>query len=1297
MSSFQLDPGLALRAVASSRLDFLGKVDTDLSTIGTWDRQLSRRTRILVPIDVQAYVATAAAPEPTVDIVGADGDPDPFTDGVARAPGVHLHWALPDALLGATHTEGATQPTMPDLPDAWVVVRTLQPVGRRQAIPSGWVVDARTGVVTPLPAYVGPADVSAIPGAITPLNGARFGMMALASYHACVDRFAFFDPLADLADLAGQAPQGFTGDQACYTVAGWWTDETQDPLHAARGPAGLDTVLTGLGWYVDHDANDDDVTEPDIRTATMATRMGLRQPEEQPAPRVYGSDGRTVTGRLTGIAYEAPYPVEAMQSVLVGESLPTYHALLHGSVLGVPIDGTPTTADDRPDPDALTVAIGADTDDVAAGFGTAGLGLGDEAKGLAEDALEAFVIGCSALLGTPDGLDEFATRQHTQGFWSLPGTPVPGAMPDRLRVQDTLAAGPLTVGRKGRADLAAARSAQAVTGTGGKGLSGRTGAAAAEVTMLSWRATFDLTVEGEASARPRVDEAVSKPARSVDQGRTVPRPPPRFHRPAPLVLALRGAHPSHRHHGDGLFDSRGRLLCRYPRSAVPAWEGLVDGSVVLPTLGSGAIPPEVTTVVREAILLNPYGDRWLAEAGAPSATVVDQYATRLSGEMIRLYGSEGRYDGTAGIRFSTPKAGTGAAAKAAAGGWGELRDRLSPEVQQVTAELARFSVVRGTPPSPVALTTWRQPWVPLWLEWEVTLTGSASLRGWSLDGYDLEPKDGEDAPAEDVTVTLHGRSPLGQGVGKQIQAAVSAWLSNESQRAVTNRTDPYSGQDVLAELGALGAPLDLVSASLDGLREQLLGLDYVGHVRRDDTGTVIASKEPTPLFGGTMRLDRLRVVDAFGRSLTPTEDALDRTVTTVALEVGSTPRTVRLRPRLQHSSRWLLRLTDAAQPPGTAPDALKDASIDELDPAHALNPVAGFLLPDHIDESLEAFTVAGNPLGELGHDPITGAVTWEPAPGRAVRADAGPLEGTRPQDRLVAEVAAGLVRADAAARALPPEERPSDTALVNLLRAVDSTLWTVDTFATIGSGTVAGLVGRPIAVVRAALRLDLPDDLDEVHVEADSGADGRKARFDALGDELVEVKLGTLTRSDDALLGYFVDDDYEHLHLVDKVVAANARLSGRLVGQLGMLGPDSGQVPPTTRLDHPYLADDGVLRVRPRQTTMVTLLLLPMGKVNVTSGLLPRKEIALADSWTAAGLKKLVPSVRVGPLLVDPAEIRLPLVSLLGDKQTFTRRTGELAWQNDPIVAATETAYLPRVPHEVQEGWIRVTPSEGES
>ena len=102
---------VAVTAMASQRLDFLGRTGVDLSTIGTWDTQLSRRTRILVPIDVQAYVATSAA-EPTVGVRGTPEDPLPFAAGAARAPGVHLHWALPDALMGATHVPGQAQPEM---------------------------------------------------------------------------------------------------------------------------------------------------------------------------------------------------------------------------------------------------------------------------------------------------------------------------------------------------------------------------------------------------------------------------------------------------------------------------------------------------------------------------------------------------------------------------------------------------------------------------------------------------------------------------------------------------------------------------------------------------------------------------------------------------------------------------------------------------------------------------------------------------------------------------------------------------------------------------------------------------------------------------------------------------------------------------------------------------------------------------------------------------------------------------------------------------------------------------------
>src|SRR5678815_1434780 len=125
--------------------------------------------------------------------------------------------------------------------------------------------------------------------------------------------------------------------------------------------------------------------------------------------------------------------------------------------------------------------------------------------------------------------------------------------------------------------------------------------------------------------------------------------------------------------------------------------------------------------------------------------------------------------------------------------------------------------------------------------------------------------------------------------------------------------------------------------------------------------------------------------------------------------------------------------------------------------------------------------------------------------------------------------------------------------------------------------------------------------------------------------------------------------------------------------------------------DSPYLVEQDVIWIRPGQTLRLTLLMLPSGKVHLTSGILPRKALALGNDWVGPGLAKLVPSVRVGPVLVDPSEIRLPLIQLLGEKQTFTRRTGPLTWRDDPILAATQTALLPRTPHGVQEGWVRVT------
>ena len=1275
----RLDPQQRRDAVLDERFAALAQARTDLGTVSTWDPHLVRRTRILVPADVQAFVVPPGGGEATVPVTGGPGDPVPFAAGTVRPAGVHLHWAMPDALLAGAHDEAAKSLALPRLPDRWAVVRTLQPVGSRQIRLRGWVIDARTGAVAPLSTFTGTPPAGGVP--YEPLDGAAGGsLMWTASYTASAGRFGFHDPLDDLAG----GTERFEGDQAVYTVAGWWSDVAADPLGAVEGMQRLDARLAELGWHVVHDGDDEALVEEDPRVTRTRARMGMRSPADAPPATVKGADGRTIAGALDQVTFEAKVPVSEAAEVILTPALPRYACLVHGSVLGVPVGALPG-ADDRPAAGSLGVALGQDLDDVATAFGARVLNLDAAHRRSAETLIAAFTSGLIEQLGTPDGLEDLAEREHGDGFWSLPGTPLPAAKADRLRAEDSAPVGPLTVGRKGRA----AQPQERLEAT------------------LAWSdpLTLHAAGSGKTHAARAGETKVAAGGKELAEAREVERPAPRYFRPQPPMLALRGARPNHRHHGDGLYDDSGTLRCRYPRECVPGISGVVAGAAVVPTLGSGAVPAEVLTVVREAVVINPYGYRWLAAAGAPpgsSGTVATAYLNRVGAEMVRLYGTDGRYDGTSHLAARLRQVGAPgrggaagrAAGRAAAASWQQVSSGGSMVDRQVAQELAKHSLLEGTAPSPVAITTWRQPWVPLWLEWRVALDGTDSVAGWELSGLDLEPAAAApQQPGRAVTRTFTGRSALGQGAATTLQRAIRRWIEAEQQRDATDAPSlPTSDQDALARLGDLLAPLDMVSASLDGIREQLLGIPYVGVLDRG-TGTdplPKATGDPVPLFGGTLLLAALRLVDAFGRVLEVPAAALAGTATTLDLEVAGKPGTILLRPRVQHLARWLFRLVDASQPAPTDPADLREAFVDQLDPDGGVNPVAGFLLPDHIDEELEAFTVAGLAIGQLGHDAVTGAVTWEPAPGRPLPPDAGPLAGLPAGARIAGEIAAGLVQADAAARSLPTP--PAGSALTALLRAIDTTLWTVDTFAAVGSPTVAGLVGRPVAVVRAALRLDAPDDLTEVDVVAPGGAPARLAAFGALAGQRFPVRLGALTRSDDSLLGFYVDDDYAHLHLVDRVIAAQALDSGRHRGQLGLLGAVTA--PPVDPLAHPYVVPDGTVWLRPGQTVRLTMLMLPLGRVHLTSGVLPRKQLGLSDEWVTPGLRRLVPSVRVGPVLVDPAEIRLPLVTLLGEHQTFTRRTGPLTWRDDPIVAATQTAYLPRLPHEVQEGWVRVSPAE---
>jgi hypothetical protein len=766
--------------------------------------------------------------------------------------------------------------------------------------------------------------------------------------------------------------------------------------------------------------------------------------------------------------------------------------------------------------------------------------------------------------------------------------------------------------------------------------------------------------------------SVPPPAPSPqDEVREVNRPAPRFQYPAAPVAGIAGGGRAltavEREEADGV------LMCRLSDQLSQGHEGVLAASELLVTLGSGAVPDEVLGLAREALAEDPYLSAWQAR--------------RAAGHGFPAGSARARFLAESAVSFSYYAADNG-----------RLSDITGTQVssaatrQRATEGLQRLSMSAGVWAHPEGVTMWGQPWRPVFCDWEARLE-LGPLAGWELSGTDLDP--GTPPPVTPDILTLSGRSPLVSGVAGTLAAAIDRWLAEERQRDLGGHglADPAT-ETALAALRDTLSRTDLLSVTLDGVREQLLGLDYdrglvhsEANTLPDGTRRALATSLPRLLQAGRITLTSARLVDSFGR-------LLELPAAAVAVPerlADGAPGAQRLRPRLTAPSRWRFDLVDATS---ASPDAAL-ASIDQADRAKQVSPVAGFLLPDHMDESLEVFSAAGSPLGEVLHDAFSDAVTWEIAPGRTdVGPAAGPTDDPNPTHHLVGWIAAGLVAADAAARRGTPDRAETESALSAMLRAIDTTLWNVDPFGSLGQEHIAGLVGRPIAVVTARLALDVHSDMDERAYPTTSPDDpvrtGRKAAYDALPALGLEVRLGEVTRSDDGLLGYFVEDDYTRFHLVDEVIAEEALPSGRCRGVLA----DDATAPTTpVPIDHPYVDASGVLRIRPGQTVRLTLLMHPGGKVYLTSGILPRTSKALARDWVDPGLSVLAPSVRCGPLLIDADKVRLPKVASFPADQLFTHRDTPATWKDDPILAATQAALLPDTAPEAQEGWVRIAPA----
>jgi hypothetical protein len=334
-----------------------------------------------------------------------------------------------------------------------------------------------------------------------------------------------------------------------------------------------------------------------------------------------------------------------------------------------------------------------------------------------------------------------------------------------------------------------------------------------------------------------------------------------------------------------------------------------------------------------------------------------------------------------------------------------------------------------------------------------------------------------------------------------------------------------------------------------------------------------------------------------------------------------------------------------------------------------------------VDGSLALYDQQGRPLGTLylthgGAAPIG----WQSAPGdaRTIGQDlATVLAYQNPQLREVALALGG----------------PGATAanFAAMWKVIDTVGETIEPGPLPSDSDIAVLVGRPIALVQAAVRLEL------------QGTAMLDLGWDAFGDDSEDsdaavtgiqfpVVLGDLAKLRDGLIGYYLETspggpyDLTTFYSQGADPKATSGVVQPAQGTLHLtptppLDPDGADEPPDLA---PY-------------TQRVLMLLDPRAQVHATTGILPTAALALPPDQSQATTSALDLSLFTAPVLRGAGALALPTPSEGGYAVAFIDAEhddhGALEWVVTPDIATPSSdAVWAYTPQQVREGWLRLNP-----
>lgn len=445
----------------------------------------------------------------------------------------------------------------------------------------------------------------------------------------------------------------------------------------------------------------------------------------------------------------------------------------------------------------------------------------------------------------------------------------------------------------------------------------------------------------------------------------------------------------------------------------------------------------------------------------------------------------------------------------------------------------------------------------------------------------------------------------------------------------------------------------------------------------------------SPIRSGELRIIDLQLVDTFGqvRNLDWQDDSNEYVIRPEYMQATEDNR-IKLPPRFVQPTRINFRWLSANE--GDNQETTEDPST---------TPICGWILPNNLNGGLTFYDNAGQALGAIN---VNGE--WDDVPGET------PLTTTTIEGQEIPNIANPHLHKMVRTIIMSGPEfvENFNLCLNNALNHIDP-----ENFAQ--NQSLALLMGRPIAVVRAAVNLELQglpainQDWTVFRQDMQQMRSHEERDTDDLTEVKVPIRIGEYQQLNDGVIGYWkeqpgAEGGYEYEDNIFYAQQSDLNESDRIETQF---------IDPTT---NPGVEEGPINIIQsisspPQQLTM---LVDPRGSVHATAGILPSKVITIPSEQYAEALANIKVTFLTTPILTERTQqgrLHLPLPTAPDYDWVWLEQKGRDTWSEiltTPVIEKTnfvqsfdEQTSDPNLdPDAVWQGlfdqeWLTSPPSDG--